>query len=198
MNDVLWTNGIVTSAAELRGLMGQPNEAVVKKTISHIDSHISNYLSKSSLFFLATSAADGRADVSPRGDTAGFVKVLNEKHLAFPDRPGNRRIDSLTNIIENDQIGMIFIIPGLNEVLRINGRAVITRNEEFINSQEWSGKTSGLAVVVEVAECFIHCPRAFKQAGLWSTDDWTPEEEQPSVGDMFKAHLLINGYSSGK
>ncbi|MGG4143808.1 MSMEG_1061 family FMN-dependent PPOX-type flavoprotein [Paenibacillus algorifonticola] len=194
MTHLLWQEDKVTTAEELRSMMTEPSEAVVKKTISIIDPHAANYLSMSPLFFLATSNAAGIGDVSPRGDEAGFVKVLNEKQIAFPDRPGNRRIDSLLNVIENPQIGMIFIIPGLDEVMRVNGRASITRNAAFISSMEWNGKTSGLAVVVEVEECFIHCPRAFKQAGLWGHEQWPSKEQLPSVQDLFKAHLEINGF----
>ncbi|WP_372663544.1 MSMEG_1061 family FMN-dependent PPOX-type flavoprotein [Cohnella sp.] len=198
MTDALWKQDTVTNAENLRAMMEDPHESVIKKTVSQIDPHIENFLSMSPLFLLATSAATGKADVSPRGDGPGFVKVLDKQRIVFPDRPGNRRIDSMLNIIENPQIGMIFIIPGMDEVLRINGRSIITRNKEFIASQQWNGKTTGLAVVVEVEECFIHCPRAFKQAGLWNPDNWPTKEEQPSIIEMFKAHLLINGYKKGE
>ncbi|OMC70768.1 phosphohydrolase [Paenibacillus sp. FSL H7-0326] len=193
-NEPIWMKDQITSAEQLRESIDKPHEAIVMKSISVIDETIRDYVSKSSIFFLATSSLERKADVSPRGDEPGFVKILDEKHLAFPDRPGNRRADSLQNIIENPQVGMIFVIPGSNDVLRINGRAVITRNEEFIASQGWDGKMTGLAVVVEVEECFVHCPRAFKQGGLWSQDQWIPKEEHPNTSEMFKAHLAINGW----
>ncbi|QGQ96806.1 pyridoxamine 5'-phosphate oxidase family protein [Paenibacillus psychroresistens] len=195
MNDFSKIKDVITSSEELKAMLEPPHEHVVKKTITHIDPHIAGYLAMSSIFFLATSALDGRTDVSPRGDKLGFVKVLDERRLVFPDRMGNRRIDSLLNIVENPQMGMIFLIPGLEEVLRINGRAIITRSEEFIASMRWDGKTTGLAVVVEVEECFIHCPRAFKQAGMWNAENWFTKEELPSVNEMFRAHLVINGVS---
>ena len=190
-----WLKDSIRSKEQLRAFIEQPHEAIVKKTVAVIDSHISNYLSLSPLFFLATSDDSRRTDVSPRGGAPGFVKVLDEKRLAFPDRPGNRRTDSMLNIIENPQVGMIFVIPGQDEVLRINGRAVITHHEEFIASIRWDGKTTGLAVVVEVEECFVHCPKAFKQAGLWQAEQWLPKEEQPSIAEMYQAHLRLNGYS---
>lgn len=193
MNE-LWNDDIIRSADELKGMIGTPHEAVVKKTVSQVDSHIENFIAKSPLFFLSTSGANGRADVSPRGDKAGFVKVLNNKRIAFVDRPGNRRIDSMLNMLENPQVGMIFVIPPLEEVLRINGRATLTRNEAFINELQCEGKTTGIAVVIEVEECFIHCPRAFKQAGLWKHETWSPKEELPVTMDMFKAHLQMNNY----
>ncbi|WP_240353390.1 MULTISPECIES: MSMEG_1061 family FMN-dependent PPOX-type flavoprotein [Cohnella] len=189
-----WMNDTIATAEQIRERIEAPHEAIVKKTVSVIEDHVENYLKLSPLFFLATSNGSRRADVTPRGDKPGFVKVLDERHLAFPDRPGNRRTDSLLNIIENPQVGMIFLIPGFDEVLRINGRAVITRNEAFIESQQWTGKTTGMAVVVETEEIFIHCPRAFKQSGVWKAEQWISKEDHPSAIDMYHAHLRMNGY----
>ncbi|TYP71101.1 MSMEG_1061 family FMN-dependent PPOX-type flavoprotein [Paenibacillus methanolicus] len=194
MLDSKWQQGIITSAEELQEIVGQPHDAVVSKTVGVLDDGIERYLEMSPIFFLASAGASGRADVSPRGDETGFVKVLDERHLIFPDRMGNRRIDSLLNIADNPQVGMIFLIPGLNEVLRINGRAYVTRSEELIAAQQWKGKTTGMAVIVEVEEAFVHCPRALKQSGIWSGETWPDKETLPSTLEMFKAHLKISGY----
>ncbi|MDT3424963.1 PPOX class probable FMN-dependent enzyme [Paenibacillus forsythiae] len=194
--ELLWKDGIITSKEELIEMVGVPHETVVNKNISFIDSHIENYLAMSPLFFISTSSLNGRADVSPRGDGPGFVKMMDEKRLIFPDRPGNRRLDSLNNILENPQVGMIFIIPGLNDVLRINGRAWITRNEELLKQFQWKGKTTGMGVIVEVEECFIHCPRAFNQAGIWKPEKWPPKDQLPNLLDMWKAHVALNGISA--
>ncbi|AOZ91161.1 MSMEG_1061 family FMN-dependent PPOX-type flavoprotein [Paenibacillus crassostreae] len=191
-----WNDDIIRSAEELREMIGAPHEAVIKKVVTQIDSHIENFIAKSPLFFLATSGTDGRTDVSPRGDRAGFVKVLDNNRIVFADRPGNRRIDSMLNMLENPQVGMIFLIPPLEEVLRINGRAILTRNKEFINDMQWEKKTTGIAVIIEVEECFIHCPRAFNQAGIWNIDKWSPKDELPVVSELFQAHLKINNYKS--
>ncbi|WP_275898430.1 MSMEG_1061 family FMN-dependent PPOX-type flavoprotein [Paenibacillus sp. ALJ109b] len=184
---------IITSAEELQSMVGEPHEHVRNKAISFVDSHVQNFVSLSPIFFLSTSDREGKSDASPRGDGPGFVKVLDQHRLVYPERPGNRRIDSLLNILSNPGVGMIFLIPGLNEVLRINGTASITKDEEFIESIGWSGKTIGAAVIVDVEECFIHCPRAFKQAGLWSSETWVDQENLPSTSEMFRAHLQING-----
>ncbi|WP_440111856.1 MSMEG_1061 family FMN-dependent PPOX-type flavoprotein [Paenibacillus sp. QZ-Y1] len=184
---------LITNVEELQSLVGEPNEQVRNKVISFMDSHVQHFLSMSPLFFLSTSDSADKSDVSPRGDEAGFVKVLDQYRLVYPERPGNRRIDSLLNILSNPAIGMIFLIPGMNEVLRINGRASITKDEEFVASLGWTGKTIGAAVIVDVEECFIHCPRAFKQAGLWSSETWVDKEKLPSTSEMFRAHLQING-----
>jgi PPOX class probable FMN-dependent enzyme len=192
--EAMWKKDIISSAEQLREMVGAPHEAVVKKTVTQIDSHIENYIAQSPLFFVATSAANGRADVSPRGDRPGFVKVLDRQTIAYVDRPGNRRIDSMLNMLENPQVGMIFLIPPLEEVLRINGRATISCNEAFISDLQVEGKTTGIAVIIEVEECFIHCPRAFKQAGIWDYENWQPKDELPVVMDMFRAHLQLNNY----
>src|SRR5690554_4625780 len=157
---------IISSAEQLKEMIGAPHEAVVKKLVTEVDSHIENFIAKSPLFFLSTtSSVNGRADVSPRGDRPGFVRVLDKHTIVFLDRPGNRRIDSMLNMLENPQIGMLFLIPPLEEVLRINGRVTLSRNEALISDMQLEGKTTGIAVIIEVEECFIHCPRALKQSG---------------------------------
>ncbi|AJY76819.1 MSMEG_1061 family FMN-dependent PPOX-type flavoprotein [Paenibacillus beijingensis] len=191
-----WKDGIVTSKDQLVEMVGVPHKTVVHKNISFIDAHIENYLAMSTLFFISSSSLSGQADVSPRGDEPGFVKVMDKKKLIFPDRPGNRRLDSLNNIVENPQVGMIFIIPGLNDVLRINGKAWITRNEELLNQFQWKGKTTRMGVIVEVDECFIHCPRAFNKADLWKSEAWPSKEQMPNLIEMWKAHVALNGITA--
>lgn len=193
MSNFLWMKDRITSTDQLRMKIEQPHEAIMKKTVNIIDEHIEKFLQMSSLFFLGTANENGQMDVSPRGGKSGFVKVLDDKHIAFPDNPGNRRADSLLNLIGNPKVGMVFMIPGLGEVLRLNGKAFITQNEEFIKSQAWEGKTTGIAIVVEVEECFIHCPKALNQGGIWSPENWFNKDEMPSTAEMFKAHLLLNG-----
>ncbi|WP_020615142.1 MSMEG_1061 family FMN-dependent PPOX-type flavoprotein [Paenibacillus daejeonensis] len=197
MIHILQWNGVIedriTDPEQLRKLVGEPHEAVVKKSIAQIDSHVRDYLARSPLFFLSTTDRQGWCDVSPRGDEVGFVKVLDDRRLIYPERPGNRRVDSLLNLLDNPRLGMLSIIPGMQEVLRMNGRAHITSQEDLIAAQNFSGKTPQLAVIVEVEECFIHCPRALKTSGVWSYEDWLPKDEHPSVSEMFQAHLAING-----
>ncbi|ALS23000.1 MULTISPECIES: MSMEG_1061 family FMN-dependent PPOX-type flavoprotein [Paenibacillus] len=193
----LWSQGIVTRADELRDLVGSPHEAVLKKSIAQIDSHVRNYVSMSPLFFLSTANQEGRCDVSPRGDEPGFVKVIDDRHLIYPERPGNRRVDSLLNMLENPYAGMLFIIPGLEEVLRINGRTRITRNEDILTAMQWS-EVPQLGVIVEVEECFIHCPRALKKSKVWEAESRPAKKDLPSVNDMFHAHLQMNGFTIQK
>lgn len=194
MTNLLWEQDPVVSAGRLQELFGSPHEAVVQKSVDRIDEHIRHYLSMSPLFFLSSSDGSGRCDTSPRGDEAGFVKPLDDRRIIYPERVGNRRIDSLLNMLQNPQVGMLFIIPGMQEVLRLNGRVSLTENAELIESMGWSGKSPSLAVVVEAQECFIHCPRALKASDIWNSESWPSAEALPSPGEMFKAHLRMNGY----
>ncbi|MDQ0115095.1 MSMEG_1061 family FMN-dependent PPOX-type flavoprotein [Paenibacillus harenae] len=189
---------VIHSIQQLQEIVGMPHEAVVKKTISVIDDHIRAYLAKCPLFFLATASEEGLCDVSPRGDEPGFIKVLDERTLAFPERLGNRRIDSMHNLFANPRLGMICILPGMEEVLRINGKATIVSNPSLMESMHLNGRPPLFVVKVEVEECFVHCPRALKFSKIWDEDTWLQREERPSAKEMFEAHIQMNGYVIGK
>ncbi|WP_308636270.1 MSMEG_1061 family FMN-dependent PPOX-type flavoprotein [Paenibacillus silvisoli] len=189
---------IIDSMERLRELVGVPHEAVVKKTIDHIDDHVRAYLAKCPLFFMATSNAEGQCDVSPRGDKPGFVHVLDDHTLAFPERMGNRRVDSMINLLSNPRLGMICILPGMNEVLRINGKAQMIRNEPLLQSMAINGRQPQFAVKVTVEECFIHCPRALNTSDVWKTETWLEKQEHPNIQKMFEDHITRNGYVIGK
>ncbi|REE57494.1 hypothetical protein A8990_1533 [Paenibacillus taihuensis] len=188
---------IIDSLDQLRELVGVPHEAVVKKTIDHIDDHVRSYLAKCPLFFMATANGDGQCDVSPRGDQPGFVQVLDEHTLAFPERMGNRRVDSMINLLSNPGLGMICILPGMNEVLRINGKAQMIRNEALLKSMALNGRKPNFAVKVTVEECFIHCPRALKSSDVWDAETWLSREEFPNIQRIFEDHITSNGYVIG-
>jgi PPOX class probable FMN-dependent enzyme len=157
---------IIDSEQQLRELCGYPNAVVQNKSITVIDHHCRDFIARSPLIFVATSDSSGNCDVSPRGDAEGFVLVVDDKHLVIPERPGNRRFDTLRNLISNPSVGLIFIIPGLEETLRINGRACIVKDPLLLNQMEAHGKTPILGIGVEVEECYIHCAKAFKSTGL--------------------------------
>ncbi|MCR2806933.1 MSMEG_1061 family FMN-dependent PPOX-type flavoprotein [Paenibacillus soyae] len=184
----------VHSLEEIREKVGTPHEAVVKKSISMIDEQARSYIAMSPMMFLATSNREGQCDVSPRGDGPGFAYVANEKQLIIPDRPGNRRVDSLQNILSNPHVGLLFLIPGMEEVLRVNGRAAVIKDHPVLEKLALKDKAPALGIVVEVEECFIHCPRALKSSGIWDQGSWPSKEERPSSMDIFHAHLRINGY----
>lgn len=181
---------------EFRSSIGNPSPRAANKVISYVDEHCSNFISKSPFLSMATSHINGQCDVSPRGDAPGFVAVLDEKHLFIPERPGNRRMDSVHNIITNPNIGLLFLIPGLGETLRINGKAYITRDPELLEKSAVKGKTPLFGILVEVEECYTHCAKAFIRSELWEPESWLDKEVLPSVPSMLVAHAKIPNVSA--
>jgi len=174
----------VTSREELRAIFGPPAERAVLKERATLDVHSRAFIASAPFVLLATSSAAGRCDVSPKGDAPGFVLVLDDTHLVVPDRPGNNRIDGLTNIVENPHVGMIFLIPGREDTLRVNGRACIVRDGEILDRLEVAGKRPKVAIGVEVEESFLHCAKAFKRSGLWDPARWPDVAGLPSMARM--------------
>ena len=133
---------------------------------------------------LFRSGASGRCDVSPKGDQPGFVKVLDETHLAIPDRLGNKRLDGMGNILDNPHVGLLFLIPGRDDTLRVNGRAWIVEDDAILDAMIVQGKRPPFAIGVEVEEVFMHCPRAFMRSGLWKAEAWPDAAAVPSMAAM--------------
>lgn len=183
----------IKTEEELRSLVGYPSELVENKVITYLDHHCMDFISKSPFVMISTSDKEGFCDVSPRGDHPGFVLILNEKQLVIPERPGNKRMDSLRNILSNSKVGLLFMIPGLGETLRVNGRALIVKNDEILEKMAVKGKHPLLGIGVEVEECFIHCAKAFKRSGLWKTDTWADKDTLPSASKILFEHAnLLN------
>jgi PPOX class probable FMN-dependent enzyme len=134
--------------------------------------------------FLATSGSDGRCDVSPRGDAPGFVRVIDKRRLAIPDRKGNNRIDGLRNIVENPHAGLVFVVPGIDDTLRVNGRASVVADHELLASMTVNGRPPATAVLVEVEEAFLHCGRAFKRGRIWEPATFAERAELPTLAQM--------------
>jgi hypothetical protein len=175
---------VVSSKQELRALFGEPNERAVLKCKSALDEHSRVFIAASPFLLVATSNAAGQCDVSPKGDRPGFVLVLDETHLVVPDRPGNNRIDTLTNILENPHVGLIFLVPGRGDTLRVNGRASIIRDEEILSQAAMRGKLPKVGIGVEVEEAYLHCPKAFLRSSLWDSSTWTDAQKLPSFAQM--------------
>ena len=148
---------VVTTEQELRDIVGIPIPRVAQKDRPFIDAHSRAFIERSPFLLMATSDLNGRCDVSPKGDAPGFVRVLDERRLVIPDRPGNKRLDGMTNLVANPHVGLIFLVPGRDETLRINGRACITRDSVLLRRFEVRGKTPLLAIVVDVEQCYLHC-----------------------------------------
>lgn len=187
---------LISSEEELRSILGYPSEVVSRKSISHLDPHCRHFIALSPFLLLATANSSGACDVSPRGDAPGFVVVLDDGCLIIPDRPGNRRVDSLRNILSNPQVGLIFIIPGLEETLRVNGRASVVRDQELLQQMEVKGRTPLLGIGVEVEECFIHCAKAFKRSQLWNKESWPQREGLPSTAQILADHVKLPGITA--
>jgi uncharacterized protein len=181
----------VTSLDQLREIINSPapDAPARRKDIGKLDHHARNFIEKSPFLLLATSSPDGRCDVSPRGDSPGFVLVLDEKTLVVPDRPGNRRLDSFENIVRNPHAGLIFLVPNVDETLRVNGRATLTTDPDLMTQMEMQGKTPQLGIVIEAEEVFFHCARAFKRAKLWVSESWIERSELPTLGQMLHDQL---------
>lgn len=188
----------VTSQEELRAIFGAPGERAVLKERPRLDEHMRAFIARAPFVLLATSNAAGRCDVSPKGDAPGFVLALDDRHLVVPDRIGNNRIDGLTNIMENPHVGMIFLIPGREDTLRVNGRACIVRDGEILARLEVQGKRPKVAIGVEVEECFLHCAKAFKRSGLWDRDRWPDVAALPSMAKMLWEQVKPTSHCSAE
>lgn len=189
---------LVNNLKEIQDLIGTPSELVNKKVIHSLDSHSVSFIKKSPLVFVSTSNSKGECDVSPRGDYPGFVSVLDDKLLLIPERPGNKRIDSIGNILVNPHVGLQFIIPGLEETLRVNGKAIITKDQLILKQFEFQGKIPVLGIGVEVEECFIHCAKAFKRSNVWKPESWLKKEDRPNAAEILAAHVKSENYSEEK
>ena len=175
---------IVTSEGELREVLGRPGERALLKQQARLDEHFRAFIAASPFLVLGTANAAGQVDCSPKGDEPGFVKVLDETHLAVPDRIGNNRLDGMRNILDNGHVGLIFLIPGREDTLRVYGRAWIVRDDELLAAMVVRGKRPPFAIGVEVEEAFMHCPRAFMRSGLWKPEAWPAADAVPSMSQM--------------
>ncbi|MGW2048462.1 MSMEG_1061 family FMN-dependent PPOX-type flavoprotein [Streptomyces sp. NPDC001858] len=161
------------SAAELRALLGEPQSLVIDKVQQRLTDGDRDILARSPFCLLATSDSRGNCDVSPRGDGPGFTHVVGPSTLALPDRPGNRRADSLHNILDNPHAGLLYLVPGSGEVLRVNGRARILTDAPFFDDLADRGRRPLLALELEIDEIFLHCPNSLRRSGLWNPASWS-------------------------
>lgn len=176
----------LTSEDDLRRIYKQPAKAVVAKTFPHLDPHSRRYLELSPFFCLGSSQEDGLGDVSPRGGEPGFVHVLNDTHIAFPDRPGNNRLDTLTNLIHNPAVGLLFFLPGVEEMLRINGIAHLTVQADLMERFRHDNKLPRSVIVIETREVYFHCTKALKRSQLWNPDVQLAKGDFPTLGQISK------------
>jgi hypothetical protein len=178
---------VVAGENELRSLLGEPSEVVKAKINDRLNELTRQFVERSPFLCLATSAADGTCDVSPRGDPAGFVKVLDERTLLLPDRPGNKLADSFRNVLENPHVALLFVIPGISDTFRVNGRASIVEDPELLEACAVEGKVPKLGLRIEIDEAYTHCPKAFLRAKLWDQEQYADRSELPSSGELMRS-----------
>jgi PPOX class probable FMN-dependent enzyme len=180
--------GAITDEATLRAIIGgEPQPVVVSKIADHLNELTRQFIERAPFMCLATSAPDGSCDVSPRGDPAGFVRILDERTLLIPDRPGNRLADSLRNILVNPHVGLLFVIPGVGDTFRVNGRATITDDAGLLAPSAVEGKPPKLGIVVEVEEAYTQCSKALLRSDLWNPDRHIERSQLPSSGAILRS-----------
>ena len=186
------TNHVIGTAEELRSRYGEPSRRAVGKTLDRLDRHCRRFIELSPFVVLASAAADGRVDCSPRGDPAGFVAVLDDRTVLLPDRLGNNRVDSLSNVLENPYVGMLFMIPGVDETLRLNGRASLTTDPSRLEPLSVRGRTPRSGLLVEVEEVFLQCTKALVRSRLWAEESQVDRKAAlPSFGQMLADHIGV-------
>lgn len=183
---------VVTSEAEVRAIIDGVHPAQNLKVLDHIDAHCQIWIERSPFIVMSTVDGQGNLDASPKGDPAGFVKVLDRQTLAIPDRPGNHRFDSFRNILQTGQIGLIFFVPNRNEVVRVNGSAQIVRDQALRETLAINGRVPDFAIVVKAAEAFYHCGKSIIRSKLWK-----PAEAAPTQGLPTYAEALHDQSNSG-
>jgi PPOX class probable FMN-dependent enzyme len=183
---------VVASAEEVAALYGAPVEAVLSKVIDRVDRHCRDFIARSPFVLVATADEAGNCDVSPKGGAPGFVAVLDENRLAIPDAPGNRLVYSLRNVVASGRVGLLFLIPGIEETLRVNGRAWLTRDQALLDLLAQDAKPPKVAIGVEVEETFLHCAKAFKRSALWRPAEWPDPAGLATPAQIWRDHMALD------
>lgn len=179
--------GMIETESDLREVIGEPTKLVTGKVADRLNDIFREYIVRSPFLCIATSSADGALDVSPRGDPAGFVRILDERTLLIPDRPGNKIADTLTNVLATGRVALLFLVPGVGDSFRVNGSARITDDSDLLAGSAVEGKTPRLGLVITVEEAFTQCSKALIRSDLWNPDTRIDPKEMPTTGAMLKA-----------
>jgi PPOX class probable FMN-dependent enzyme len=174
----------IENVGDLRQMYGTPSERALKKEMTTLDRHCRHFISMSPFLTMATSGADGRLDCSPRGDAPGFVHVVDDATLLIPDRRGNNRVDSLTNVVEHGRVGLLFLVPGVNETLRVNGKARIIEETSTLEPLAAKGKTPKTGLLVDIEEVYFQCAKALVRSHLWDSDAQIERSSFPTLGQV--------------
>jgi len=184
------TDHVIDDEAQLRELIGHPAELVCSKVTDRLNELTREYVDRSPFVCVATSDRHGNCDLSPRGDPAGFVRVIDERTVLLPERPGNRIADTLTNVLANPHVGLLFLVPGATETFRINGRAVLTTDVDLLRPCAVENTVPKLGIVVDIDEAYTQCSKALLRSRLWDPDRFVAQGELPSNGRIMR---MING-----
>jgi uncharacterized protein len=179
----------ITSIEQLRDVYPPPKARSVEKEVDYLDVHCRRFLELSPLVLVATADRAGNCDVSPKGGPAGFVRVLDDRRFLIPDATGNRRLDSFQNMLANPRVGTLFLIPGMRETLRINGRVELTIDPDLLDGLETGGRPAKLALIVTVDTAYLHCAKALIRSKLWQTDTWSDPDALPSAAEILNDHI---------
>lgn len=188
----------ITNREQLREVYGFAKGRAKDKVITSLEKHSTYFIKNAPFIVISTVDKNGKLDASPRGGESGFVKIVNNNQLLIPDFKGNNRLDSLSNIMESGQIGILFIIPGIDETLRINGRAAISTSEEYLKNFTRVSKPPISCVIVDIEEIFLHCAKAFMRSKLWSSTSQLDPANFPSLGEMLSDQLNSEGESESR
>jgi PPOX class probable FMN-dependent enzyme len=177
----------IASESELRAIIGSPTELVAGKIAGCLNELTRQFIDRSPFVCIATARPDGGLDVSPRGDPAGFVRILDDRTLLLPERPGNRLADTLTNLLVDPRIALLFLIPGVGDSFRVNGRAVVVQDEELLAGSAVDGKVPQLGILVSVGEAYTQCSKALIRSDLWNPERHVDRAELPSPGEILRS-----------
>ena len=183
----------ITTRDELRTLYKTPGERAASKEIAALDHHCRKLIAASPIVLIGSSDGNGNADVSPKGDRPGFVAVLDDVTLAIPDRPGNNRLDTFENILVNPSVGLLFLVPGMAETLRVNGDARLTADRDLRERFAVDGKLPIAVMLVTVKTTYMHCAKAFMRSELWKPESWPDRASLPTLGEILADHCAIPG-----
>ncbi len=183
----------IKNLEELRDLYGYPSERAELKVLNRLEKHAIHFIEKSPFVLVGSRSKEGRMDVSPRGGNPGFIKVLSETEILLPDFSGNNRVDTLSNIVETGRVGLIFLIPGIDETLRINGQASVSTNSKFIERFHEERKPPKSVIHIQIEELFLHCAKAFMRSQLWDASAQLSKDDFPTIGQMLKDQMNLDG-----
>ena len=190
------TDDALTSSSDLRAVYRAPAEPALRKEIDHLDAHCRTFIGHAPFVVVSTAGGDGRCDVSPKGGPIGFVTVLDDRRLAIPDLPGNNRLDSLSNLVENPYAALLFLIPGLDETLRVNGRASVRTDETLLDRCVVHGRRPVSVIEVVVETAYLHCAKALKRGAVWQPDEWPDLSAVPAPSCILSDHMAHPGLTA--